>query len=133
MPGRCCVSGAHRSTGLVADAFEQYSVGAKLGCFSLEPVDDDVGLSLCRNGEWGECAPARGVEQRYFDIFVGRRMQVDLYLLALLTQVPECKLFAVGDDWQSIYRFAGSDIDLFTRFAHHFGVTATNYLTQTSL
>jgi DNA helicase-4 len=48
----------------------------------------------------------------------------------LLTQVPDCKLFAVGDDWQSIYRFAGSDIDIFTRFAHHFGVTATNYLTQ---
>lgn len=50
---------------------------------------------------------------------------------ALLTQVPDCKLFAVGDDWQSIYRFAGSDIDVFTRFANHFGVTATNYLTQT--
>jgi DNA helicase-4 len=50
---------------------------------------------------------------------------------ALLTQAPDCKLFAVGDDWQSIYRFAGSDIDLFTRFASHFGVTATNYLTRT--
>jgi DNA helicase IV len=50
---------------------------------------------------------------------------------ALLTQVPDAKLFAVGDDWQSIYRFAGSDIDVFTRFANHFGVTATNYLTQT--
>jgi DNA helicase-4 len=50
---------------------------------------------------------------------------------ALLAQAPECKLFAVGDDWQSIYRFAGSDIDVFTNFARHFGVTATNYLTQT--
>jgi DNA helicase-4 len=50
---------------------------------------------------------------------------------ALLTQVPDAKLFAVGDDWQSIYRFAGSDIDVFTRFANYFGVTATNYLTQT--
>jgi DNA helicase-4 len=50
---------------------------------------------------------------------------------ALLTQAPDCKLFAVGDDWQSIYRFAGADIDVFTHFADHFGVTATNYLTQT--
>lgn len=50
---------------------------------------------------------------------------------ALLTQCPDCKLFAVGDDWQSIYRFAGSDIDVFTHFTAHFGVTATNYLTQT--
>ena len=34
-----------------------------------------------------------------------------------------CRLFAVGDDWQSIYRFAGSDISLFTQFEKHFGVT----------
>jgi len=27
----------------------------------------------------------------------------------------------VGDDWQSIYRFAGSDLDLFTRFENYFG------------
>ena len=40
-------------------------------------------------------------------------------------------MFAVGDDWQSIYRFAGSDISLFTGFSSHFGATATNYLTQT--
>lgn len=50
---------------------------------------------------------------------------------ALLDQRPDCKLFAVGDDWQSIYRFAGSDIDLFTNFAQHFGATATHQLTKT--
>lgn len=27
----------------------------------------------------------------------------------------------VGDDWQSIYRFAGSDIDLFTNFGEYVG------------
>ena len=37
----------------------------------------------------------------------------------------------MGDDWQSIYRFAGSDIEVITQFESHFGVTATNYLTQT--
>jgi DNA helicase-4 len=37
-------------------------------------------------------------------------------LKALLAQAPDCKLFAVGDDWQSINRFAGSDIDVFTHF-----------------
>ena len=52
-------------------------------------------------------------------------------LKALLKQLPECRFFAVGDDWQSVYRFAGADIDLFTNFASHFGVTATNYLTAT--
>lgn len=52
-------------------------------------------------------------------------------LLSLLDKAPDCKLFAVGDDWQSIYRFAGSDIAIFTNFAQVFGHTATNYLTQT--
>lgn len=52
-------------------------------------------------------------------------------LLSLLTKNPECQLFAVGDDWQSIYRFAGSDIAIFTDFQNTFGYTATNFLTQT--
>src|SRR3546814_1022702 len=35
---------------------------------------------------------------------------------ALKHQKPFTKVFAVGDDWQSIYRFAGSDITIFTQF-----------------
>lgn len=58
------------------------------------------------------------------------RSRADL-LLGLLKQVPEAKLFAVGDDWQSIYRFAGSDISLFTDFEKVFGPTAVSFLTQT--
>ncbi len=50
---------------------------------------------------------------------------------ALLTQAPPCRLFAVGDDWQSIYRFAGSDLSLFTHFAATFGATRKMYLSQT--
>lgn len=52
-------------------------------------------------------------------------------LLSLLNKTPDCQLFAVGDDWQSIYRFAGSDIAIFTGFQNVFGYTATNYLSQT--
>lgn len=33
------------------------------------------------------------------------------------------KFFCAGDDWQSIYRFAGSDISLFTDFEKYFGYT----------
>lgn len=58
------------------------------------------------------------------------RARADL-LRGLMEHAPDCKMFAVGDDWQSIYRFAGSDINLFTGFSAHFGTTATNYLTQT--
>ena len=37
-------------------------------------------------------------------------------LKALKMQHPDARLFAVGDDWQSIYRFAGSDISLMREF-----------------
>ncbi len=50
---------------------------------------------------------------------------------ALLDQNDEIKLFAVGDDWQSIYRFSGADIDIMTNFSDHFGVTSSNQLTKT--
>ena len=42
-------------------------------------------------------------------------------LKALLGQHPHSRLFAVGDDWQSIYRFAGSDLSIMRNFGRHFG------------
>jgi DNA helicase-4 len=46
-------------------------------------------------------------------------------LKALQGSRSDMRLFAVGDDWQSIYRFAGADLGLITHFAEHFGETAT--------
>ncbi|WP_417839880.1 UvrD-helicase domain-containing protein [Tritonibacter scottomollicae] len=40
---------------------------------------------------------------------------------ALMTQNAEARIFAVGDDWQSIYRFAGSDIHIMRNFGREFG------------
>lgn len=40
---------------------------------------------------------------------------------ALKAQHRDARLFAVGDDWQSIYRFAGSDINLMRDFGNEFG------------
>ena len=42
-------------------------------------------------------------------------------LKALLEKSPGARLFAVGDDWQAIYRFAGSDIGIMREFSEHFG------------
>ena len=42
-------------------------------------------------------------------------------LKALLDQSPTAQLFAVGDDWQSIYRFSGSDTAVMREFESHFG------------
>lgn len=50
---------------------------------------------------------------------------------ALKHQRPFSKVFAVGDDWQSIYRFAGSDITIFTQFEANFGPCWQGRLEQT--
>ncbi|HEY3590985.1 MAG TPA: DNA helicase IV [Buttiauxella sp.] len=42
-------------------------------------------------------------------------------LAALRRQNSHTSLYAVGDDWQAIYRFSGADMALTTAFAHHFG------------
>ncbi len=50
---------------------------------------------------------------------------------ALLNQNPDNSLFCVGDDWQSIYRFTGSDVSITKEFEAHFGHTATSVLDKT--
>ena len=44
-------------------------------------------------------------------------------LKALLDQSPAARLFAVGDDWQAIFRFAGSDIAVMRDFGKRFGAS----------
>ena len=44
-------------------------------------------------------------------------------LLKSIVTATNAKLLCVGDDWQSIYRFAGSDISLFTDFERYLGFT----------
>ncbi|HLR13583.1 MAG TPA: UvrD-helicase domain-containing protein, partial [Burkholderiaceae bacterium] len=52
-------------------------------------------------------------------------------LQAMLGQDPSCQLFAVGDDWQSIYRFAGAQSDVLQQFGTLFGSVQLAYLTRT--
>ncbi|WP_217515324.1 DNA helicase IV [Vibrio metschnikovii] len=51
---------------------------------------------------------------------------------ALCEQAPHHpNLFAVGDDWQSIYQFAGSDVNLTTEFAARFPQSTIHHLDTT--
>lgn len=52
------------------------------------------------------------------------------FLQKLITH-GNAKLFAVGDDWQAIYRFAGCDINIFLDFEHIFPGAKLNYITST--
>jgi len=49
------------------------------------------------------------------------------FLKALLAQ-HDARLFAVGDDWQAIYGFAGADVDHIINFESHFGPASTTML-----
>jgi DNA helicase-4 len=52
-------------------------------------------------------------------------------LCRALVQAPGCHLFAVGDDWQSINRFAGADVSVMTGFEDTFGPAQVMHLEQT--
>jgi len=56
------------------------------------------------------------IVDKYQDI---SRQRFDL--VTALSDVTDAKIIAVGDDWQSIYAFSGSDITLFTKFEEKMG------------
>lgn len=67
------------------------------------------------------------VIDEFQDISIGRYQLVK----AIKNNNPSCKLFCVGDDWQSIYRFSGSDIALFKEFENYFGFTVKSKIETT--
>ncbi len=54
--------------------------------------------------------------------------QDQLQLVEVLTGSDAARLFAVGDDWQSIYSFQGAVVKLFIDFEEYFGPAATSTL-----
>lgn len=67
------------------------------------------------------------IVDEFQDISIGRYQLVK----AIKEKHPGCKLFCVGDDWQSIYRFSGSDIALFKEFEKYFGFTVKSKIETT--
>lgn len=52
-------------------------------------------------------------------------------LTKALSQICNAKIIAVGDDWQSIYAYAGSDVTLFTKFREAMGYGQELKITRT--
>ena len=73
--------------------------------------------SICREGMWKQYDYI--LVDEFQDISVDRYK----FLQALRSDKPKTKLYCVGDDWQSIFRFAGSDMALFYDFEKYFGYT----------
>lgn len=80
---------------------------------------EDMILRAAKHVETGRYrSPYRHIlVDEFQDISEGRAR----LLKALKAQYADARLFAVGDDWQSIFRFAGSDIHLMRDFGKEFG------------
>lgn len=79
------------------------------------------------------CRTFHPVEYDYIIVDEFQDISVDRYnfLKALREGNPPAKLYCVGDDWQSIYRFSGSDMALFNQFPEYFGATEINKIETT--
>lgn len=71
------------------------------------------------------CRTKQTVGYDYIIVDEFQDISIDRYnfLKALRDGNSPAKLYCVGDDWQSIYRFSGSDMALFNQFPEYFGAT----------
>ena len=70
----------------------------------------------------------------YDYIFVDEYQDISLQRFDLcekLSKASNAKIIAVGDDWQSIFRFSGAQIDLFTKFEEKMGYANILKITKT--
>ena len=79
------------------------------------------------------CRTSHPVEYDFIIVDEFQDISVDRYnfLKVLRESNPPAKLYCVGDDWQSIYRFSGSDMALFNQFPDFFGHTDINKIETT--
>jgi DNA helicase-4 len=109
---------AERFCEIIEPVFNDYQ--SYLSSNSLIDFNDMINLAIEFINE--------GRYEKTFDYIIIDEFQdtsISRYKLveALKKRNPFCKLFCVGDDWQSIFRFAGSDIALFREFESYFGET----------
>lgn len=98
---------------------ESYKRSLASGPKPLVDFDDMINKAAERIRKEGFSEPYRYIiVDEYQDISLSR-----FGLLSAIRDATGAKLVCVGDDWQAIYRFAGSDVTLFTNFGklvgHH--------------
>jgi len=76
---------------------------------------------------WGEFLPYKYIIIDEFQDIAKQRFD----LIKQLSKVSHAKITAVGDDWQSIYAFSGSNVNLFTGFLEMMGHGKEMKITRT--
>lgn len=106
-------------------AYERYAAGLQ-AAGQIDFTDAILqAASICRD--------SHPVAYDYIIVDEFQDISVDRYrfLQALRETNPPAKLYCVGDDWQSIYRFSGSDMALFNQFPDYFGSTEIHKIETT--
>lgn len=85
----------------------------------------NLAIDACKSGEYIHNYKYVIVDE-FQDISISR-----YNLLKSMRDISDYKLFCVGDDFQSIYRFGGSDIGIFTNFEKYFGWVQINKIEKT--
>ena len=81
-----------------------------------------------------ELIKIRGLKRYYRYIIIDEFQDISKERYNLVTVIRDScnsKVFAVGDDFQSIYKFSGSNIDMILKFKKYFGYTKIIKLTNT--
>jgi len=118
---------------LALHVFRAYEA-RKLGKIDFEDMINEATVALDSNEDLCKNIYDHILIDEYQDISAQR-----LNLLKkLLERNPNCKLFCVGDDWQSIMGFSGSNLNFFVNFSDYFENPAvsqicTNYRSIASI
>lgn len=67
-----------------------------------------------------------GIYKNYKYIIIDEYQDTSLIRYKLIYEIKKCtgaKVMAVGDDFQSIYRFSGCNLDIFMNFSKYYGYT----------
>jgi DNA helicase IV len=110
---------------LALNVFEAYQAQLhKLGKIDFEDMINEADVALKNNLEL--CKDA------YDHVLVDEYQDMSAQRLNLLTKIldrnPNCRLFCVGDDWQSIMSFSGSNLNFFVNFSEYFDNPAVNQI-----
>ena len=92
-------------------------------------IDFDMMISLAT-----ESIKDRGIKKYYKYIIIDEYQDISMIRYDLIKEILfECdsRVFAVGDDFQSIYGFSGSNLDLFVNFKKYYKDSKVYYLKNT--
>ena len=81
-----------------------------------------------------EVIKQKGLKRYYKYVIIDEYQDISVeryILIKTIKDICDSKIFAVGDDYQSIYAFSGSDINMFLRFKKYFGYSKVIKLEHT--